>query len=182
MIFIDGHNLAFADDEAKLLLTGGDPDGARLRVLELVVAFAATTRKRITIVFDGTGGGRGEQPDHGQIRYRFSGADRTADAAILELLAQHTGRRDTMVVTGDRALAAGARRQGADTMGVGEFLHEVDRAIRKQRSRPKPEPRGKRTGAPPSEVAYWLDVFTNDDRYAAEKERPLRKSRRKKKP
>jgi predicted RNA-binding protein with PIN domain len=90
MIFIDGHNLAFADDEAKLLLTGGDPDGARLRVLELVVAFAATTRKRITIVFDGTGGGRGEQPDHGQIRYRFSGADRTADAAILELLAQHT--------------------------------------------------------------------------------------------
>jgi predicted RNA-binding protein with PIN domain len=181
MIFIDGHNLAFADDEAKLLLTSGDPDGARVRVLELVALYATTTRRHITIMFDGTGGGRGEQPDRGQIRVRFSGEERTADAAIIEKLDKHTGRRDTTVITGDRALGAAARRQGAQTMGVREFLHEVERIARKQRRRPKPEPRGKRIGAPPSEVSYWLEVFTDDARYAAEKERPLRKSRKRKK-
>ena len=57
MLIVDGHNLALAEDEARKMLLGGDPDGSRRRVLDLVEVVARSTNQQAMVVFDGAGGG-----------------------------------------------------------------------------------------------------------------------------
>jgi len=174
MLIVDGHNLTFADPEARGQLEGDRPGGARQRTLELVETYLAATREQAVVVFDGTGGGRAPEPTHRRLRCRSSGAGRSADAEILDMIRKTTGRRELCVVTNDRRLGAAARSLHARTMGSQEFLAAVARIKRRQqRKRPTPEPRGKRSGAPPSEVRQWLDVFREEDVAAIEKEHGL---------
>jgi predicted RNA-binding protein with PIN domain len=180
MLIIDGHNLAFADDEARLALTGGDPNRARVRVLGLVEIYASAVRQKALVVFDGTGGRPRPESKRGRVRYCHSGANRTADTEIIDRLSQSTGKRETCVVTGDRTLSATARRHGAKTMGVKEFLHEIERLARRRPKKPKPEPAAKRTGPPQSEVEYWLKEFTEAEAAEIEKEIGPGPARRKK--
>ena len=175
MLIIDGHNLAFADEEARLALTGGKPNEARVRVLGLVEIYASATREKALVVFDGTGGRPRPESKRGRVRYCHSGANRTADAEILDRLSHSTGQRETCVVTGDRTLSAAAQRQGAKAMGVKEFLHEVERLARRRPKKPKPEPAGKRTGPPQSEVDYWLKEFTEAEAAEIEEEEGRKK-------
>ena len=177
MLIVDGHNLAFADDDARKLLTGGKPDDARRRVMQLVEAYAEATGQRATVVFDGTGGRHRSQRKGARVGYRFSGVKRDADLEILRLVGATTGRREICVVTGDRRLGIAVRNLHAKTMGVKEFLNETAR--RRKRADRAPEPRAKRYGPPPGEVEYWLTVFSDDDVKDIKKERgPGRKKQK----
>jgi len=177
MLIIDGHNLAFADDDARQKLIRGDPGRARRRVMQLARLYGRSVNRNVTVVFDGTGGhGRSAEPA-GRVRCCFSGADHSADAVILRLVAASTGRREICVVTGDRRLGAAARQLRAKTMGVKEFLKETARQARRQQAGRAPEPRAKLFGPPPSEVEYWLKEFSKAGR---KKEPPSARRKRKK--
>lgn len=179
MLIIDGHNLAFADDDARRMLIAGKPGDARHRVLELVETFAKWTKQRATVVFDGTGGRYKPPQTGGRVRYRFSGAERSADTDIAQIISRSTGRRELCVVTNDRSLGAAARSLHARTMGCKEFLKETARIQRRKGENRAPEPRAKRFGAPPAEVEYWLKVFSDDDvDVAKEEDKPVRRKRK----
>jgi len=180
VLIIDGHNLAFADDDARQLLTAGRPAAARQRVLQLVEIYAKSTRQRATVVFDGTGGRHKPPETRGRVSYRFSGAQRSADTDITTIISRSTGRRELCVVTNDRRLGAAVRSLHARTMGCGEFLKATARIQRRKPRRHAPEPRAKRLGAPPDDVEYWLKVFADDNVVGEEKEedKPGTKSRK----
>ena len=176
MLIVDGHNVAFADDEARRLLVRGKPDAARARVLEIVEVYARATKQPAVVVFDGTGGRYRASKRGRGVRCRFSGAGRPADAEIVRLVGARTGRREICVATSDRSLGAAVRSLHARTMGAKEFLREAARLRRKRPDR-FPEPAGKRTGAPPSEVEHWLKVFGDADAAADANVRQERKPR-----
>ncbi len=178
MLIVDGHNLAFADDQARNLLLGGRPDAAIQRIGQLVHAYAQATRQQALVVFDGAGGSQ-PAPAVGRIRYLFSG-DKTADLEIMRVIRGSTGRREISLVTSDRSLASSARKSRARTIGVAAFLKEVGRLQRVKRTKTVTEPAGKLTGASPDEVEYWLKVFSDDQVPEAGKERAF--ARRKKRP
>ena len=181
MLIIDGHNLAFADDEARRLLLGGKPEGAQIRIIDLVQLLVEAQDDDALIIFDGSGGG---QPEGciGRIKYKFSGAGKSADAEILRVIRGSSGRRETTLVTSDRELASEARKLGVKVMGLAPFMREATRLAKKKAERPVSEPRAKRTGAPPGEVEYWLNFFSDKDVTDLEKEPSpdLRKKPRKK--
>jgi len=164
MLIIDGHNLTFADPQARELLVGGNPAASRERILRTVGALAAETGEKVTVVFDGTGGGPSErQTGRRHVRVAYAGADRTADFEILRMLRQSTGRRDVSVVTDDRSLGRAVRQLGAKVQRLEEFFKRVAQARRSREAAPPREPSAKRTGAPRDEVEYWLKFFRDED-------------------
>ena len=193
MILVDGHNLAFADDDARAKLQSRDPEAAIRRVIELVDAYARSVRQRATVIFDGTGGirqahaalslpkGGGEPAGAAttRVKYAFAGAEHTADSEVLRVLRGSTGRREITLVTSDRTLAVAARKSGARIIDCGTFLEAVAAALRKRRKAPAPEPVAKRLGPSPDEVAFWLTVFSDQDVADAEKENPPAPRKRK---
>lgn len=169
MLIIDGHNLTFLDEQARDSIKTGDPEGSRIRILDLVETWCRLAAQTATVVFDGTGGGRAPSSDRPGVECIFSGADRTADLCILDMLDESTGRREVCVVTNDNQLLAAARRRGARTLTADDFVARLEDLRRKKR-RPATEPLAKRVGAPPSEVARLLKVFKEDDVARIERE------------
>lgn len=163
MLFVDGHNLAFADDDARQMLLDGRPDAARRRVIGLVSVYARLTKHQAQVVFDGTGGHSDPGKRTGRVHYRFSGAARAADTELLHLIRKSTGRRETILVTSDRHLALTAKKLGTRTIGSKEFLRETHRLERKRATTHPHEPAAKRAGPSPTDVEYWLSVFSDDD-------------------
>jgi predicted RNA-binding protein with PIN domain len=103
-------------------------------------------KRRVVLVFDGSPPpGVSYGPD-----VVFSGAGRTADAVILDLLRRETDKRGWTVVTNDRSLADQCRWLGAAV--------EPARAFRLRLAR---ETTGEKPDAP-DDVAYWLDQFGPD--------------------
>jgi len=163
MLIVDGHNLTFADDDARRMIERNDPGGARHRVLDLVEAYAEGTRQTALVIFDGTGGRPEPQKARGRVRVEFSGATQSADEAILRRVAHSTGRRELHIVTSDRRLGIAARTLHAKTIGCSEFLNEVARLWRRRRANRAPEPRAKRDGTPAGEINEWLKLFPEDE-------------------
>ncbi len=177
MLFVDGHNLTFRDDEARRRLLRGDPEGSRRRILEAVRAYADGTRDRALVVFDGPGGAK-PATQMGRVRYCFSGRDREADTEILRRIRKHTGRREIRLVTDDRQLAAAARHLGVKTITLKRFQREVNR-LRGDRADLAPEPAAKYHGPPPGEVEYWLKIFGDEGADDMKEEPPGGRSKRK---
>jgi len=163
VLFVDGHNLAFADAAARRMLLDGRPDAARIRVTEIVSVYSHSTRHKAEIVFDGTGGHSDPGKKTGRVRYRFSGAARAADAELLRLIEKSTGRREIILVTSDRHLALTAKKLGVRTIGSKEFLNETRRLEDERKATHPHEPAAKRAGPSPADVEYWLGVFSDDD-------------------
>jgi predicted RNA-binding protein with PIN domain len=105
-------------------------------------------KRRVVLVFDGVAPpGVSYGAD-----VLFSGAGRTADAVILELLRHEPDKRGWTVVTGDRSLADQCRWLGASV--------EAPRAFRERLAR-------ERTGEKPDaggDVDYWLEQFGGDEK------------------
>jgi predicted RNA-binding protein with PIN domain len=179
-IMVDGHNLMHADDEARAALDRQEPDRARVRLLEVVGAFARYHHKQALIVFDGSGGHPLPESARGPVQYCFSGPDRKADDVLLDRLRSSTGRREILVVTSDREVADAARHLGAKVQASAAFLQEVERlGRRRQKKKPAPEPSGKRRGPSATEVEEMLMEFTEEDAAAIERaeSRPRRRKR-----
>ena len=122
-MIIDGNNVigAAADNWWR------DPPAAARRLLDRIRCYAAVTGEPAVLVLDVP------QPDlpegdHGGVVIHYAtrrGRD-AADDRIVELLQNvETG---TLVVTSDRELAHRARLRGAEVMGAGTFLADLERA------------------------------------------------------
>ena len=103
-----------------------DKPGSRHRLLGELSAFAAATRARITVVFDGA-------PDEGVpdgatfrgVKVYYPGRGSDADSVIERLVAGSRDRRGLVVVTSDRRLAAECRDLGARVVRSGEFRKQM---------------------------------------------------------
>jgi predicted RNA-binding protein with PIN domain len=105
--------------------------------------FAQRTRRRVRVVFDGTGPpGEGPGTD-----VKFAGPSSTADDLILAFLRQQSDPRGWTVVTSDRSLGDQCRYLKATVLRSDRFRKQLtaDPATEK----PERE----------SDVAYWLDQF-----------------------
>jgi len=105
-----------------------DKPGSRHRLLGEVSAFAASSKARVTVVFDGAPDER--VPDGASFRgvkVYYPGRGSDADSVIERLVAGHRDRRGLVVVTSDRQLAAECRGLGAKVLGSGEFRKQMAR-------------------------------------------------------
>jgi predicted RNA-binding protein with PIN domain len=111
---------------------GARPDGwwrdrraAQRRLVERLESFAAARDVPVTVVFDGrphdAGGGM-----HVAVRFARRGGRDAADDDIAALAARHPEPATLRVVTSDAGLAERVRAAGADVVGAGAFLRELD--------------------------------------------------------
>jgi len=111
---------------------GARPDGwwrdrraAQRRLVERLESFAAARDVPVTVVFDGrphdAGGGM-----HVAVRFARRGGRDAADDDIAALAARHPEPGPLRVVTSDAGLAERVRAAGADVVGAGAFLRELD--------------------------------------------------------
>jgi predicted RNA-binding protein with PIN domain len=99
-----------------------DKPGSRRRLLDELAAFAAATKSRVAVVFDGApsdGFPDGSSYRNVKIHHPARGSD--ADSVIERLVVASSDRRGLTVVTSDRQLAAEVRGRGARVMRSGEF-------------------------------------------------------------
>jgi predicted RNA-binding protein with PIN domain len=99
-----------------------DKPGSRRRLLGELAAFAAASRARVTVVFDGAPDDH--VPDGASfkgVKVYYPGRGSDADAVIERLVAVDRNRRGIVVVTSDRRLAAECRGMGAQVLASGEF-------------------------------------------------------------
>ena len=140
---------------------GGVLGGARgARDSAGVVAFLrewVRRRGRVVAVFDGP-------PDaavadrYGPLEIEWSGAGRSADAAILRHLAR--GARGWIVVTDDRALARRSREAGAAVESASSFATRVPE--RRGRAQGGAAADGEKPAPSASELAHWRKTFGVD--------------------
>ena len=116
---VDGYNIIrrnheLADVEAREGLAAG-----RQALCNRLANAARRSRDRFTVVFDGARGGGQVQGGVG-VSIVFSSAQRTADAVLIERAGP-----EVTVVSDDRDVVDGARRAGARTLSVQEFMAKI---------------------------------------------------------
>lgn len=116
---VDGYNVIrrvpeLADREAQGGLAAG-----REALCNLLANAAQRSRDQFTVVFDGAKGG-GRSLGGAGVSVVFSSVQKTADTVLIE----RSGSGVT-VVSDDRDVADGARRGGAATLSVREFVTKI---------------------------------------------------------
>jgi len=138
-ILIDGYNL---------LAVTGHPD--RDRLVRDLSQYQKAKGHQVTIVFDGTHGGRrdGDRFHSGGVEIIFSPLTVTADDTIEEML-MSTSMSGSVVVSSDRKVQSAAHRANATSVSSQEFasrLRSIATAVITQQTPP------------------WLEGRTEDDR------------------
>ena len=126
-IIIDGYNVIFAWDDLRELAESGDLEGARERLISIVVNYAAFTACRAVIVFDAyrVPGGEGEKYDRNGVNIVFTKENETGDAYI-ERFVYNVGKNDKVrVVTSDGLIQLTALRTGVLRLSSAEFEREI---------------------------------------------------------
>ena len=140
-ILVDGDNL--------LGTWGRQRSDAQRRLLALELGrYGTRAGKRVITVFDGRSPG---SPAFGA-DVHFSGAGRTADELILELVRKQSDRRGWIVVTSDRSLGDQCRWLQARVERCDRFrgrLQEADGQGKPDRE---------------LDIEYWLEQFGGDER------------------
>lgn len=148
---IDGNNVM-----AQNVGWHRDKAGARKRLIQQLARFLAVTRVKIRVVFDGTPDA--EFPDGSRYKsvhvlYARPGSD--ADTRILGLIRKSTSKRDLILVTSDRALAAHARGQGTKIVSSGQFRKLMEETLAAAPEKPVSDQ--------PVNVDDWLEYFKGTD-------------------
>jgi len=102
-----------------------DRAGAAGRLAARIAAHAWPAGTEVVVVFDGAGPGGPGAAASGGPTVRYSGGARSADDAIVAYLAGATDR-PVRVFTSDRGLAMRCRAAGADVVGAGAFLRQLE--------------------------------------------------------
>jgi predicted RNA-binding protein with PIN domain len=138
-ILVDGDNL--------LGTWGRQRSDAQRRELALELGrFGARTGKRVITVFDGSSPGSSAFGAN----VHFSGAGRTADDLILELLREQPNRRGWLVVTSDRSLGDQCRWLEARIERCDRFRQRLLQTD--DQAKPERE----------LDVEYWLEQFGDE--------------------
>ena len=103
-----------------------DRDGAVRRLVDAIGRFVAATGNRVTVVVDGRPGPDLPEGEHRgmQVLYARRRGANAADDRIVELVESAT--EPVCVVTSDRELQARVRRLGAQVVGAGMWLRQLD--------------------------------------------------------
>ncbi len=162
-LLIDCYNVLHAEKPATL---------AGLGEASLCGLLAASpwARSGVTVVCDGRPKPHSPDPEAvGAVVLIFSGAGRSADDVIIELIEKDSAPRRLTVVSSDRAIRKAARRRRARDWSSEEFLSRLAKAAR-------PSGGAASSGKPASgplpdeQVDRWLDWFGIDP--GDEKDRP----------
>ena len=152
MYLIDGNNLCGAARDRRL----GMPTDPR-EMLARLTAFAAARRAFLTVVFDGAGGLRGT----GRVRVIHSGAGRSADDRIVQLVGDHSRPADITLVSSDRDLRSRVRGLGARVMGCAEFAARMKTASLRRPDDPN-DPDDPEEKPSPGDIEDWERYFTGE--------------------
>lgn len=120
----------------------------------------------VTVVCDGSPKPhslKAGDPALGAVELIFSGAERSADDVIVELIDRDSAPRRLTVVSSDRTIRKAARRRKARDWSAEEFLKRLSRAARHGGGTPAPGP-SKPGGEPmpDGQVDRWLEWFGID--------------------
>lgn len=147
---VDGNNV-------MALIAGWDADkaAARRRLIQDLAQFVAVCRAKVRVVFDGVPDD--EFPEGRKFRsvlisYARIGSD--ADSRIKELVRKSSYKRDLLVVSSDRSLAAFARRYGAKVISAGKFRRALEEACVAEATPMKTRPEGT------VNVEEWMEFFS----------------------
>ena len=123
-LIIDGNNLIYSDPNLRALREG-DFDGARRKLARDLDSLATTLAPRISLVFDGTIGGKGIGYGTSVIDVEFSSADMTADGVIERIVYNAPNKADITVVTSDRVERDTVEAAGAHSISCKTFLEDL---------------------------------------------------------
>ncbi len=154
---IDGHNLIGQLPDISLT----DPDDEAKLVLKLL-SFAARTKKRIVVIFDGgLPGGKSPASTH-TVEVVFATARSTADAVIKERIQRTRDPGQWIVVSNDREVLAAARARKMATLTSAEFVAQINRPPARNAKR-RDSGEAADVYVSPAEVEAWLKLFNPDD-------------------
>lgn len=152
-IIIDGNNL--------LHTPGCELPGAagfeqrRWALARRLTELVPLPARRITLVYDGSIGGRDDAFDGSPLEVVYTPRNSTADALIERLVCERPAGCRVLVVTSDHMERDTVEAAGAEALSCAGFLHEIER--------PPPADDGAgrfRNNAPPATLA---DFFPHDD-------------------
>jgi hypothetical protein len=111
-LLVDGYN-------ASMATWPDHPLGEqRQRLLSALDGLEARVGVDTTVVFDGVEAAAGTAPGAGQVRVAFTDAAVEADDVILDMIDRLPAERPVVVATDDRRVRDGARRRGANVIGI----------------------------------------------------------------
>jgi predicted RNA-binding protein with PIN domain len=122
--------------------------------------WARRRNERVHIVFDGPSphAAFAEQVGSPGVRVSYSGAGKSADAVIADIVGTDSAARRLLVVSTDRAVARTAKRRRARPIRSDDFWVMVQRDLTRP-VRGRVEPREKEAGLDPPAAERWLDEF-----------------------
>ena len=154
--FIDGYNLIHADEALKRT-ANKDLEGARNKLISMLVGYLSDKKLQVTLVFDGRG--RLAESDSvvpGQLQVVYSPSPGTADELIVSTLQQSENPRAFIVVTSDMAdIGRNARALGAEVI---ESQHFIERLHGRPERTPGME--NEKPGPEDVDTEYWLKKFS----------------------
>ena len=110
-LLVDGHSVIHSWPELRSLHTR-QPTQARRNLIRDLSALHDSGRWRVTLVFDGKGGGREEGPKD-SLAVLYAPAEATADSIIEKIVQAHAGKGEIGVVTADHAEITAVESFGA---------------------------------------------------------------------
>ena len=110
-LLVDGHSIIHSWPELRSL-HARQPIQARRNLIRELSALHDSGHWRVTLVFDGKGGGREEGPKD-SLAVLYAPANATADSIIEKIVQAHAGRGEIGVVTADHAEITAVESFGA---------------------------------------------------------------------
>lgn len=151
---IDGHNLIAALPDIDI----ADPND-EAQLVDKLKSFAARTRKKCTVIFDGGLPGGASSMSTKSVKVIFAAAQRAeADSLIMRRIGEKTDARNWTAVSTDSAIRNFARAKGMRTMTSQDFARTL------QKNAPPQETRGEEVHplSSPEEIDDWLQEFGAD--------------------
>jgi len=148
---VDGNNVM-----AQTVGWHSDKAAARRRLIQNLARFLAARRVKVKVVFDGAPDDEfpeGVKFKSVHVLYARPGSD--ADTRIQELIRKSSSKRDLIVVTSDRSLAAFARRQGTRVVPAGQFRKMLQEVLGADSKESAPDR--------PINVEDWMNYFNGSD-------------------
>ncbi len=132
-LLVDGYNIIYAWDELRQIgVEGGNMDGARMRLLEILSNYQGFRQMTLIVVFDAwkVPGGQEHDYRYHNIYVVYTKEAETADAYIERTVHEMIGQYEVTVATSDGAEQAIIFGKGARRMAARELLDEITLACR----------------------------------------------------
>lgn len=124
-LIIDGNNLVHHDLSAIGVRRGSDFSAVRSALARRIDELAGALARRVTIVYDGTRGGRDEAFEASSVEVIFSPGNMTADTVIERMVSEARNPGRVTVVTSDRGERDTVSAAGAEVTSCPQFIETL---------------------------------------------------------